>query len=68
MKLAIIGDYSSQYKPHKATNEAIAHSVINYGIPLQYDWISTDKLGPQSLNSFSYTREYHPVDNLKLYK
>ena len=41
MKLAIIGDYNSQYNPHKATNEAIAHSVRNFEIPLQYDWIST---------------------------
>lgn len=42
MKLAIIGDYNSQYKPHQATNEAITHSLINFGIPLQYDWISTE--------------------------
>jgi CTP synthase (UTP-ammonia lyase) len=42
MKLAIIGDYNSQYKPHKATNEAITHSLIKFGFPLQYDWISTE--------------------------
>ena len=41
MKLAIIGDYDSQYKPHIATNEAITHSIIKFEIPLQYDWIST---------------------------
>jgi len=41
MKLAIIGDYNSQYKPHIATNDAIAHSVRKFEIPLQYDWIST---------------------------
>ena len=41
MKLAIIGDYNGQYRPHIATNEAIAHSVVNFDIPLQYDWIST---------------------------
>ena len=42
MKLAIIGDYNSQYKPHIATNEAIAHSVRNFEIPLQHGWISTE--------------------------
>ncbi|MDP4265483.1 MAG: CTP synthase [Bacteroidota bacterium] len=41
MNLAIIGDYNSQYRPHKATNEAIDHSVGKCGIPLRCDWIPT---------------------------
>lgn len=41
MKLAVIGDYNSHYRPHQATDEAIAHSVRKFGIPIQYDWIST---------------------------
>ena len=41
MKLAIIGDYNDQYRPHQATNEAIAHSTANFRIHLQCDWIST---------------------------
>lgn len=44
MKLAIIGDYNKDYRPHIATNEAIGHSLEKFEIPLQYDWISTDKI------------------------
>ena len=44
MKLAIIGDYNDGFRPHKATNEAIRHSIEKYEIPLRYDWISTDAI------------------------
>ena len=42
MKLAIIGDYNDNFRPHKATNEAIKHSLEKYNIELDYEWISTD--------------------------
>jgi CTP synthase (UTP-ammonia lyase) len=44
MKLAIIGDYNDNFRPHKATNEAIVHSINKYDIQLQTDWISTDTI------------------------
>jgi CTP synthase (UTP-ammonia lyase) len=44
MKLAIIGDFNKNFRPHLATNEAIKHSIEKFGIPLQYEWISTDKI------------------------
>jgi len=44
MELAIIGDYNADFRPHAATNEAIAHSVQKYKIPLHYVWISTDEI------------------------
>lgn len=44
MKLAIIGDYDDNFKPHKATNEAIGHSINKYNIQLQSEWISTDSI------------------------
>lgn len=43
-KLAIIGDYNDSFRPHQATNEAIAHSIEKYKIKLHYDWISTDTI------------------------
>lgn len=44
MKLAIIGDYNDNFRPHKATNNAIKHSVNKYNIQLLSDWISTDNI------------------------
>ena len=44
MKLAIIGDYNDNFRPHKATNEAIVHSIQKFEIKLDYDWISTDSI------------------------
>jgi len=44
MKLAIIGDYNDNFRPHKATNESIRHSSEKFDISLQYDWISTDTI------------------------
>jgi len=42
MKLAIIGDYNENFRPHKATNEAIKHSIEKYNLQLDFEWISTD--------------------------
>jgi CTP synthase (UTP-ammonia lyase) len=44
MKLAIIGDYNDNFRPHKATNEAIKHSIEKYNIQLDFEWISTDTI------------------------
>lgn len=46
MKLAIIGDYNDNYRPHKATNEALSHSINKFDIQLKYEWISTDTIEP----------------------
>ena len=42
MKLAIIGDYDSSFRPHIATNEAIEHSLKSLQAELAIDWISTN--------------------------
>lgn len=44
MKLAIIGDFNSSFRPHVATNEAIAHSIQYLNIDLKVDWIPTDQI------------------------
>lgn len=44
MNLAIIGDYNDNFRPHKATNEAIAHSINKYDFKLRTKWISTDRI------------------------
>ncbi len=43
-KLAIIGDFNENLRPHKATNEAIEHALKEFGIDLAADWISTDAI------------------------
>ncbi|MCC9167888.1 CTP synthase C-terminal region-related (seleno)protein [Pontibacter harenae] len=43
-KLAIFGDYNDTFRPHKATNEGIEHSIKKFDIQLQYDWIATDTI------------------------
>ena len=42
MKIAIIGDFNSSFRPHVATNEAIEHSKQNLGLQIEADWVSTD--------------------------
>jgi CTP synthase (UTP-ammonia lyase) len=44
MKLAVIGDYNDNFRPHKATNEAIKHSIEKYNIELDFEWFSTDTI------------------------
>lgn len=44
MKLAIIGDYNDNFRPHKATNEAIVHSSDKFGLDISYDWVATDRI------------------------
>jgi CTP synthase (UTP-ammonia lyase) len=42
VRLAIIGDFNENFRPHKATNEAIEHAMNEIGGDLAVDWISTD--------------------------
>jgi CTP synthase (UTP-ammonia lyase) len=44
MRLAIIGDYDENFRPHVATNEAIQHSLDELRLSLTYDWISTESI------------------------
>lgn len=44
MKLAIIGDFDINFRPHEATNEAISHSLRHCNLKVQSEWISTDSI------------------------
>lgn len=44
MKIAIIGDFNSSFRPHVATNEEIAHSKQDLGLQVEADWVSTDSI------------------------
>lgn len=40
-KIAIIGDYNSELKPHIATDESITHSCRYLNLNITADWVST---------------------------
>ncbi len=44
MKIAIIGEFDQDFRPHVATNEAIEHSRSVVNSKFEADWISTEVL------------------------
>lgn len=44
MRLAIIGDYDENFRPHVATNEAIEHSLEKIKLPVVSEWIPTESI------------------------
>lgn len=45
VSIAIIGEYSPDYRPHASTNSAITHSAAQLDLQVNADWISTDDIG-----------------------
>ncbi|VAW13189.1 CTP synthase [hydrothermal vent metagenome] len=44
MKIAIIGEFDKNFRPHVATNEAIEHSRILVEQEFQAEWVSTESV------------------------
>ncbi len=44
MKIAIIGEFNKDFRPHLATNEAIEHCRRFLDFELEVDWVSTEYL------------------------
>ena len=44
IKLAVIGDYNSDYRLHRVTNDALSHSIDKSGIRIYYEWVATDTI------------------------
>ncbi len=55
MKVAIIGDYNDNYRPHRATNEAVDHAVEKFSLDLETKWIPTDTI---EVNFAEITKKY----------
>jgi CTP synthase (UTP-ammonia lyase) len=52
--LAIIADFDSESKAHRATNDAIQHSIAALGSALDYQWVDTVELArPEGLKRLS---------------
>jgi len=52
-KLAIVGDYNSNLKPHIATDESIEHSCRCLNIDVTADWVSTIDIGNNLFGRYS---------------
>jgi len=51
---AIIADFDSQSKAHRATNDAIEHSIAALGSTIEFQWIDTGELAqPDGLKQLS---------------
>lgn len=46
-RIAIIGEYTPDFRPHRATNEALAHVLASGHYSLDYHWISTQGIENQ---------------------
>lgn len=53
MTIAIIGEYSPQFEPHRKTNEAISHSARLLGIDVVSEWISTSDISEKTISRYS---------------
>lgn len=44
MRIAIIGEFDKDFRPHMATNEAVEHSRKSLELDLNTEWVSTEYL------------------------
>lgn len=51
-KLAIIGDFSAEYEPHIATNNAITHSLDKFGRAVIPEWVASSDITTQRYDEF----------------
>jgi len=53
ISIAILGEYSPDFKPHPATNAAIAHSAARLNANVSADWISTNDISNSLFEKYS---------------
>ncbi|HEY4386112.1 MAG TPA: hypothetical protein VGN34_16775 [Ktedonobacteraceae bacterium] len=44
LRIGIIGDYQPAFRPHQATNEALAHAAQGLSVTLEVTWLPTSSL------------------------
>jgi CTP synthase (UTP-ammonia lyase) len=47
LNIAIIGEFTPEYVPHIATNNAIEHSCNTLGLNIGHEWVSSDDITPE---------------------
>lgn len=51
-KFAIIGEFSPEYAPHIATNDAIEHSLKKAGANIGHEWVASSDITPDTFASY----------------
>ncbi len=52
MKIALIGEYTPSFEPHRLTTAALEHAATRLGIAPQAEWISTQEIDENLLSSY----------------
>ena len=52
LNIAIIGDFSSEYEPHIATNNALEHALKKSASDINYEWIASNDITHNTLASY----------------
>jgi CTP synthase (UTP-ammonia lyase) len=58
IRVGIVGDFDPNFRPHKATDEAIQHAAVAAGFAVEVEWLPT-----QSLEQHAH-RTVQPFDGL----
>lgn len=53
VSIAILGEYSPDFRPHASTNSAITHSASQLDLEVTADWISTDDISGTLFEAYS---------------
>ena len=53
VRLGIIGEFTPTFKPHRSTNDAIAHVLARKDHPLSVDWLSSADLTEELLTDYA---------------
>jgi CTP synthase (UTP-ammonia lyase) len=51
VRLGIVGDYNIDSRSHIATNEALTHTAKSLSIALEYEWLPTQTLSAEGVES-----------------
>ena len=51
LRIAIVGDYNEDSRSHIATNEALTHTAEILSIALEYEWLPTQTLSAEGVES-----------------
>ena len=52
MKIALIGEYTASFEPHKLTNVSIEHAAKYLGVASTADWVSTEAISPHTISTY----------------
>lgn len=68
LRIAILGEFTPAFPPHRATNAALQHSRDALGILIEWEWVSTDDISPTLFERYAgiWVAPSSPYKNLDL--